>query len=441
MSDVRHDYARQVALERLLNADDCDGMPLGELLVDEIREALGGTSHFRLRPYLEGVASLVVKAVEKAADTPDLKATVIHFRSGNLTHYQAIERCVKSALQGSESVTVLRSGGSGDVDVRDALRCLKPLDIVGALKKVVRSHRPIRVAVARAGESRSLSNRLSAILLLQMLRAKGMERFLRTQSETRFLSADVDREVLAAPLFLAARRLNLPSGSIQHGALLPAETLSGFTPLIADSIGVWGTAVRDQLIKEGVPPESVVVVGCPTFHRWQTKDSDWRPKTHKEVYLALSEPDLFREREVVRFFLKIAEGSACGSEFKVKLHPGRDRNAYQWISDDFGIDLVPEGVPIEQFAANAAAVLITGSSLGLSMLGYGVRVGVVDIPEAASKMSRDYVNYLKVPAVGSVEDFDGLMSTAGLCDESRLRAVMDNPNQAAFRTFLGLDAG
>ena len=141
------------------------------------------------------------------------------------------------------------------------------------------------------------------------------------------------------------------------------------------------------------------------------------------------------------FFLKIAEGGASRYGFKVKLHPGRDRSAYQWISDDFGIDLVPEGVPIEQFAASAAAVLITGSSLGLSMLSSGVRVGVVDIPEAASKMSRDYVNYLKVPAVRSVEDFDHLMSNAELCDGTALNAVMDNPNQAAFRTFLGLDAG
>lgn len=286
-----------------------------------------------------------------------------------------------------------------------------------------------------------MSNRLSAVLLLQILRAIGMGRFLRTQSGTRFLSGDVDRAVLAAPLFLAARGMNLPSGSIQHGALLPAETLSGFTPLIGDTIGVWGTAVRDQLIKEGEAPESVVVVGCPTFHGWQTKDSDWRPGTHREVYLALSEPDLDKEREIVKFFLKISEASAGKFEFKVKLHPGRDRSAYQWISDDFGIDLVPEGVSFEQFAASAAAVLITGTSLGLSMLAYGIRVGVVDIPEAASKMGRDYVNYLRVPTVGSVEDFNHLMSSTEFCDQSALKAVMDDPNRAAFRTFLGLTGG
>ena len=441
MSDVRHDYARQVELERLLNADECDGMPLGELLVDEIREALGGTSTFTVRPYLVSFASLVVKAIRKPVEIPDLKATVIYFRSGNLTHHQAIERSVKSGLKGPESMTVLRSGGAGDFHVRDALQCLRPRDVVVAVKQVTRSRRHIRACVARAGESKSVANRFSAALFAQFLRARGLESFLRTQSETRFLSADFDRGALTAPLFLAARRMNLPSGSIQHGALLPAETLSGFTPLIADTIGVWGTAVRDQLIKEGEPPESVVVVGCPTLRGGQPKESGSTPATHREVYLALSEPDIFKERQVVSFFLKIAEGGASRYGFKVKLHPGRDRSAYQWISDDFGIDLVPEGVPIEQFAASAAAVLITGSSLGLSMLSSGVRVGVVDIPEAASKMSRDYVNYLKVPAVGSVEDFDHLMSNAELCDGTALNAVMDNPNQAAFRTFLGLDAG
>lgn len=441
MSDMRHDYGRHVELERLLNADDCDGMPIGELLVDEIRGALGGTSRFDARSYLESVASLVVKAVSKPVDIPDKKSTVIHFRSGDLPHYHAIQSWVNSSLRPSESMTVLHTKGTGDFLVRDALQCLKPLDLVGALKHVARSHRAIGVAVARVGLGKSVARRLSAALFIQVVVAVGMGRFLSTQSETRFLSSDFDRAAFNAPLFLAARGMTLPSGSVQHGALLPAETLSGFTPLIADSIGVWGTAVRDQLIKEGVTEDSAVIVGCPTFHGWHPRESNWHPVSHRDVYLALSEPDIRREREVVRFFMKIAEANGDRFGFKVKLHPGRDRSAYQWIFDDFGIDLVPEGVPIEQFAASAAAVLITGSSLGLSMLGYGVRVGVVDIPEAASKMGRDYVNYLKVPAVGSVEDFDHLLSTTDICDQSALKTVMDDPNRAAFRIFLGLNDG
>lgn len=440
MTDVRYDYAHQVELERLLDAGLCDGMPVGALLLNEIGEALGGTSTFGVRPYLKSVASLVVRAVRKPVDIPDRQATVIHFRSGNFTHHQAIEACVRSGLRDPETIVVLGTGGSGDFHVRDALQCLRTRDVAIALKHALNSRRQIRVTVMRMGIGRSVARRLSAMLFVRVLVAKGMGRFLRTQSETRFVSADFDRGALSAPLFVAARVMNLPTGSVQHGVLLPAETLSEFTPLIADTIGVWGTAVRDQLIKDGESPESVVVVGCPTFRGLDEEPMTPQASRQRDVYLALSEPDIPRERQVVRFFQEIAQANDK-FDFKVKLHPGRERASYQWISDEFGIEMVPAGVAPEDIAPNAAAVLITGSSVGVEMLGSGVRVGVIDIPEATSKIGRDYVDFLKVPAVGSVDDFGHMMSSTETCDQSALKAVMDVPDRVAFRTFLGLNGG
>ena len=73
------------------------------------------------------------------------------------------------------------------------------------------------------------------------------------------------RQVVAA-----GRPLGMASLCVQHGVAGYRDIgpRHGFIPVAADVTGVWGEISRTWMERAGVPPEQLVVVGCPRFDRY-----------------------------------------------------------------------------------------------------------------------------------------------------------------------------
>ncbi len=74
------------------------------------------------------------------------------------------------------------------------------------------------------------------------------------------LVLDEDATPMARVAVAAARRHAVPSVVVQHGV---PRVRFGFAPLAADYLFAWGDSSRRQLLRWGVPPERIRVVGWP----------------------------------------------------------------------------------------------------------------------------------------------------------------------------------
>lgn len=105
---------------------------------------------------------------------------------------------------------------------------------------------------------------LSHSLLIASQRVAGSLEFLH-QNRPSVIITEYDRNPLWCCLVLAARRLQIPTVTLVHGAM-PQDAIT-FSPVLADQILCWGELDRAKLLAAGEPLEKVVVAGCPRLSR------------------------------------------------------------------------------------------------------------------------------------------------------------------------------
>jgi hypothetical protein len=148
-----------------------------------------------------------------------------------------------------------------------------------------------------------------------------------------------------------ARRIGIPSLSIQHGFILtdPSQTQVVGYKFTADKFAVWGEWYKKLLVeKSGIDPDRIIITGNPQFDIFPTINPK---KSREEVYsyfkisptkkiclLAMAasiygnKPELIREwphAKVIRFLSNIFKSvKDAGAELIVRPHPAE----YAWNS-------------------------------------------------------------------------------------------------------------
>ena len=183
---------------------------------------------------------------------------------------------------------------------------------------------------------------------------------------------------------LAAKQQKIPSIVAQHG-IFETETenndrkwITGFTPMLADRIFVWGNFFRKELEKEGVPSQSIAVTGTPKFDFLKGKQfrpTEFRKKISvKEsealVTLIMSSEPYMQSRMIDMAFKASKNFPKC--RFAVKVHPSEAKEKYVKMAEKLGKSaIVLQAEDLYELMNASELVVVHASTVGIEAAALG----------------------------------------------------------------------
>ena len=419
-----------VVAGELLNRVTFEGMGLGDLLARELQEVLESDSKPAVLPRVRAAASSIYHGLRHRPNFRNSGAQVLMYQSGPRAHLDAITGAVLEAQPSAGRVVVGGSGRQDLVTYWDIFGVFGVFDVLRTGAFVAMNLGNLRSSLRAASPTTSQIAPLAASLVRQLLHGLSASRFLARQTELGLVAADFDRGHDTSVLCAAAKAAGIPSCSFQHGIIIPSPVASNFSPIVADSICVWGEAAEGQLIAEGVPERRIAVVGNPSSQQQRSRfslgsDGTASGSAGGVVALALSTPNEVKDRLLVAHFAALRDGFADDAlSFVVKLHPARNPEHFVWVEHEFGLPLVPRNQPRNVLMGELAAVLVTNSTFGLDAASHGVPVGVIKHPDVPIGYGQGFIDYLEMPVVDTSEDLNDLVQGRHPLDHAALRRVV-----------------
>lgn len=409
------------------------GMPLEGLLAAHVDEVQYSQDPLGRRGQWRETASIVVRTLISRRAPETSSAKVLHIRSSEQEHLAMISSSVAESL--GEEVAILSADAAGRDAFLDAIWSSTLFDVVRSFGFAMFRRKRIWQCLRDEAMPEGPTPGMVVIFWRQLLLGLSMRRFLERQNYLECVTADFDRGYLTGPWFAAASSLSIPSCSFQHGVIFPSGVVSGFSPLVADAIGVWGSPAREQLIREGVDPKRIHVVGnaalpiyvVPQDHMRELRENP-KPGVPAAVVLALSGWDSEKNRALVEMFSAIKR--RCDKEdihFLVRLHPAYPTDEFQWIRRDFGLDVADRAASLEEFIRSTSVLLVADSTFGIVGLANGIPTGRAEVKEERINSGTGYVEYLGIPEVSCYEDFQALLLREQVLDRERVMAVIGDP--------------
>ncbi len=237
---------------------------------------------------------------------------------------------------------------------------------------------------------------------------------------------EYDRSSRWSCLLLAARSLDIPTFTLQHGVL--GDDGIGYVPLVADKIFCWGESARDVLLRCGVSPERIVLGGCPRLDRQLTvTTSQARAKlgldATKPVVMLATAPyaELDRTR-LVEIFAGCIE-RLLDTTGIVRLHPSEKLDDYGKLAAAHPAIRFFENraATIDESLAAADVVVVHNSGIGGDAVVKGRLAIVADLAPSPLGHGRDLVEQAGCPCVQSAADLLATVRTLLLDDAARCR--------------------
>jgi hypothetical protein len=248
-----------------------------------------------------------------------------------------------------------------------------------------------------------------------------------------------DRRMMDRALALAARRRGIPTLLYWGGAVLGRDRANRFD--IVDRVLVLGDHVRNLLIKQGVPPAKLVVLGDPRSHEVRrTAPETLRAEVFAELELDPKRPLvvmvskyvslLFSHAEKQAFYRTVRDATrALGSvNVVIKPHPNhenldilrKDLESLGWAD----VTLAKPDHDIQRLFGAADVALMVTSMAGIEAMALGCPVVAVQAP------GKDFEGPGMPPYVseGAVERVDA-GDAGGLA--KTLRRLLDDPGARA----------
>ncbi|MFQ5527083.1 MAG: hypothetical protein ACE5GX_12580 [Thermoanaerobaculia bacterium] len=159
----------------------------------------------------------------------------------------------------------------------------------------------------------------------------------------------------------------------------------------AAAIAAWGASSSEYFRDLGVSGERVRIVGNPRFDRIPTENESCSAKPEPELLLVtnpIEEQGFCSAAEKLTLVRRFVDGSASvvseqNLRLTLKLHASESREAYERAirsSPAAGRLRIVEDQPLFRLLADARAVVIMASTVGLEALLFQKPVGVLEIP-------------------------------------------------------------
>lgn len=175
---------------------------------------------------------------------------------------------------------------------------------------------------------------------------------------------------------LIARKTGTKSLVVQHAAfraaLKKSKWVTGFAPVEADKISVWGSVFKKSLTEHKVPGKKIVVTGTPKVDILYTKRFEDR-KIRKQLGIGKEKivvlaPQLSFDKKKAFEIAKAVE-KIKGAKLVVKTHPADSIETYRKIVGEKGV--VVQNISLYDLLHAADAIIIHCSTVGLEAMCLG----------------------------------------------------------------------
>ncbi|MDD5148087.1 MAG: CDP-glycerol glycerophosphotransferase family protein [Candidatus ainarchaeum sp.] len=184
---------------------------------------------------------------------------------------------------------------------------------------------------------------------------------------------------------LLARQRGTKSIVMQHGVFNPVLKkgcwISGFAPVTADRIAVWGPRFEKSLSGHGVPREKIVVTGPPRFDK--LKKNVFNPAGFREKHGIKPEEKIITiithatfNNEDFKVIIEEAENYGGKKKIIVKLHPLENPSKYNNAAA--GRALIMQHTDLHELLNATDAVIMQNSTAGLEAMILGKPVIVFE---------------------------------------------------------------
>lgn len=418
------DYKTLHKVEEDLNKIDYEGLQLGIIL----------SNYFNILYSSRINKSWIKKAIlflffffkpffkKKLLD--DQKKNLIFFSSGSFSHLKSIQNALISSTKEKKNTIIISNDNSIGID-KKVFFLAGIFDFLKILLFLVKNLKSINKKIKSLNLSIYLKIQFFLELYFQIIKALSLLKFVKSQSRTKCIVADYDRGYDSALFFSVAKALNIKSFVIQHGAINPPV---GYFPVNADKILVWGEMSKNQLIQLGVIPKKILVTGTPIVQDIEINEEIRKNyiKIHglnsgKNIVLALSSPDRFRDEKQVEFLSKIKKLDLdMANNFFVKIHPSRNLRKYLWIKKKFNIDLLPIDITNTDFMNIVDILLTHNSGLANEAIFHDKKVGIIDVLDIAPRNGIELKKYLNVPIIKSSSTLEDLFNICPVIFKDKL---------------------
>jgi len=169
-----------------------------------------------------------------------------------------------------------------------------------------------------------------------------------------------------------AKQKGIKTLCIQHGAMGNA---SGFTPVSADKIAVWGGNSKKSLINRNTPKEKIIITGAPQFDNLTGFNAKMEEDIKKEInldpskkYILFTTQTLPYVEEAVRCVCKAVK-SIPSLQLVIKTHPSEySTKKYEKIIKESGVDGILTKKYLHPLIKGCNAMLTVASTTGLEAL-------------------------------------------------------------------------
>lgn len=412
---MRNNRERAKELRKLeveLNKITFNQVCIGSILADTWARIYSDKFNFNIISAVLKVFKRHLKVHWREQKAEFSKKHILYFKSGEHHHHEKMLWSIIGEEQMKNSVIIIGAGENYDINKSRIVDRLAIFDLLTIWKFYFTQFIEINKLLKCYCFSFKIKLSIYLDLFIQLIKVQFWINYFEGNRETRLVGGDYDRGKDSAPLFAVAASLGINSFTLQHGVINPPY---GYSPIVADKILVWGEMAKCQLIEMGEKENNIIPVGNPNLENIPLKGGVKKEILRKlqlpegkNVVLAINPIRKEYNHQLISFLGKLR---AIDSSFNyyVKLHPAQKTGDYLWVEQKFGIKLLPNPFPLDNFIPFVDILLTHNSGLASECLYYDIPIGIIDILPIDAGNGTELHKYYGVSILKAVNDFNNIV--------------------------------
>lgn len=339
---------------------------------------------------------IVVKIIIRAflSKTPIFKnKTILYYKSGDKNHHNQIFNSINSI-----SKDLVITGSAIDAKINSAVFNIDFKNIIELFKWGNNNYNKFKFALNKNGLEKNILS-LYVDLLINLLRFNFWNIFFQ-KNKIQLLIGDYDRGNASAPVFLATKKHKISSIVIQHGVINPPY---GYTPLIADTVFVWGAMQKKQYLALGVPEDKVIITGTPIVTKINKSIIEKNSKK-KNIVLAINPIKKEFIKQQIDTFSQLTQKK--NYNLYIKVHPSQTVKNIEKLLDDKSITILPKNIEFIKFVELCDVLVTHNSGLANECILNDIPVIILDNLPITAGNGAELYKFCNVPLVNDAEQLN-----------------------------------
>ena len=345
----------------------------------------------RLKGYL-----IFIRIILKAflSKTPIFKnKNILYYKSGDKNHHNQIY----SPFHDMKDAVIL-VGGAKEAIINSSVFNLNIKSFIYIVKWVFSNYQKFKIIVNKNSIN---NNELSLFidLIINLLRLNFWDSFFK-KNKVEILIGDYDRGNASVPIFLMSKKYKTPSIVIQHGVINPPY---GYTPLIANTVFVWGAMQKMQYKALGVAEHRINVTGTSIVTKI-SRSTIVKYQEKKNIVLAVNPIKKEYIKQQIEVFSQLNLKGIYN--LYIKIHPSQTIQSIEELLDDKSIIILSNNIKFTKFVEMCYVLVTHNSGLANECILNDVPVIILDNLPIAAGNGLELHKHCNVPLVNNIEQLN-----------------------------------